>query len=201
MSLLVKTAVAAVVAQILPLANQNNQNAPGWASPGTSAQNKHGDCNDKNPTNQDDKEQEDGEVKYEELDDYEKELQNLLGDAKVTGPEISEKISHLLERCLGNPLDEKVVKLKRDAFPTPENVNNLKVPCTNPLIFAMISSEHQGLDRAMQVTQSYLVSGITAVGCQAEKLLGCKPGPLDWNREKKTVCLNKSNISLASTSI
>lgn len=53
-------------------------------------------------------------------------------------------------------------------------MSNLKVPRTNPLIFAKISPEHQGLDRAMQVTQSFLVGGITAVGRQAEKLLGVR---------------------------
>lgn len=173
-SLLVKSAVAAAVAQVLPLANLNNHNASGFASPGTSAQPQNGGPYDQNKTRQENDEQEDGEVKDEELDEYERELQNLLGDAKITGPEISDKISRLLERCLGNPLDEKVVKLKRDAYPRPENVNNLKVPRTNPLIFAKISSEHQGLDRAMQVTQSYLASGITAVGIQAEKLLGLR---------------------------
>lgn len=128
---------------------------------------------------------EEGEVKDEELDDYEKELLSLLGDAKVTGPEISKKISRLLERCLGNPLNEKVVKLKRDAFPRPENVSNLKVPRTNPIIFAKISSEHQGLDRAMQVTQSYLFSGITAVGRQAEKLLGLRKWAARLEQEEK----------------
>lgn len=49
-------------------------------------------------------------MRDEELD--EKELSNLLGDAKITGPEISERISRLLERCLGKPLDEKIVKLR-----------------------------------------------------------------------------------------
>lgn len=173
-SLLVKSAVAAAVAQVLPLRENLTQNASDMASPGTSAQDKQtagsgGDSETRNSENQ-----EDGEVIDEELDEYERELRALLGDAKVTGPEISEKSSRILERCLGNPLDEKVVKLKREAYPRPENVNNLKVPRTNPLIFAKISSEHQGLDRAMQITQSYLVGGITAVGQQAEKLLGVR---------------------------
>lgn len=96
----------------------------------------------------------------------------LLGDAK--GLEISEKVSQLTERCLGNPLDEEIVKLKRDAYPRPENVGNLKVPRTNPLVFSKILSGHQGLGRAMQVTQSFLIGGIMAVGFQAEKLLGLR---------------------------
>lgn len=116
-SLLVISAIAAAAAQVLPLANQNNQNASGLASPGTSAQLQNGDLSNVNMRCGDDEEQEEGEVQDAELDEYEKELQSLLGDAKVTGPEILERISRLLERCLGNPLDEKVIKLKRDAYP------------------------------------------------------------------------------------
>lgn len=119
------------------------------------------------------------------MDEYEKELLALLGDAKVTGPDISERVGRLLERCLGNPLDEKTVELKREAYPRPDNLSNLKVPRTNSIIFAKISSEHQGLDRAMQVTQSYLVGGITAVGYQAEKLLGLRKWVANLEQEEK----------------
>lgn len=184
-SLLVQSAVAAAVAEILPLANNNTQNSPGLASPGSSAQQQSLGLLNSSTPNGDREGQEEGEVHDEELDDYEKELQSLLGDAKITGPEISEKISRLLERCLGNPLDEKVVKLKQEAYPRPENVSNLKVPRTNPLIFAKISSEHQGLDRAMQVTQSYLVGGNTAVGRQAEKLLGLRTWAAGLEQDEK----------------
>lgn len=184
-SLLVKSAVAAAVAQVLPLRDNNTQNATEMASPGTSAQGKQPEDSGKNSEERSGASKEEGEVIDEELDEYEKELRTLLGDAKVTGPEISEKISRILERCLGNPLDDKVVKLKRDSYPRPENVSNLKVPRTNPLIFSKISSEHQGLDRAMQVTQSYLVGGITAVGLQAEKLLGIRTWVSSLDQEDK----------------
>lgn len=46
------------------------------------------DSGDNNPSNRDIEGEEEGEVRDEELDDYEKELHALLGDAKVTGPEI-----------------------------------------------------------------------------------------------------------------
>lgn len=135
-SQLVKSAVSAAVAQVLPLA-QLNHNTSGQASPGTSAQTKFDSPSNgfSDSRNQNESMQEDGEVIEDELDEYEKELRNLLGDAKVTGPNISEKVSRLLEKCLCNPLDEKVVKLKRDAYPRPDHVSNLKVPRTNPLIF------------------------------------------------------------------
>lgn len=103
-----------------------------------------------------------------------RELMSRLGDNKVTGPEISEKIGRLLERCLGSPLDEKAVILKRDAFPRPENITNLNVPRTNPEVFTKASIDHQNLDRGLQLTQSYLVSGIIAVARQAENLLGLR---------------------------
>lgn len=105
------------------------------------------------------------------MDEYEKALVNLLGDNQVTGPEMLDKVGCLLERCLGAPLDDKIVKQKRDSYPRPDNIKNLKVPRTNSLIFGKASANHQGLDRGLQLTQSYLVGGIIAVGRQAEKLL------------------------------
>lgn len=185
-SLFVKSAVAAAMAQVLPLRGDNNQNASGQASPGTSAQQQHFGISDKILTNTNDNGcQEEGEVKDEELDEYEKELQNLLGDVKATGLEISEKISRLLERSLGNPLNEKLVKLKWDAYPRPDNGSNLKVSRANLLIFSKSSSEHQGLDQALQVTRSYLVGGITAVGCQAEKQLDLRSWASGLEQEDK----------------
>lgn len=93
----------------------------------------------------------DGEVQDEELDEYKKALVALLGD-KITGPEILEKNGKLLERCLGTPLDEKVVKQKCDAFPISENIANLKVPRTNPEVFNKASVDRQNLDRGLQLT-------------------------------------------------
>lgn len=175
-SLLVKSAVSAAVAQVLPLARTQNlappsssQNAAGFASPPSSSAE-----TERNQNNSDREPPEDGEVKDEELDDYERALSALLGDNRTTGPEISEKVGRLLERCLGTPLDEKVVKQKRDEFPRPENIKNLKVPRTNSLIFNKATTNHQNLDRNLQLTQSYLIGGIVAVGRQAEKLLGLR---------------------------
>lgn len=67
-----------------------------------------------------------------------------------------------------------MVKEKRDAYPRPKNLANLKVPQTNSLIFNKASTSHQNLDRNLQLSQSYLVGGIVAVGRQAEKLLGLR---------------------------
>lgn len=92
----------------------------------------------------------------------------------VTGPEISNKVGRLLERCLSAPLDKKVVKMKPDAYPRPENITNLNVPRTNSLIFNKATNSHQNLDRSLQLSQSHLVGGIVAVGRQAEKLLGLR---------------------------
>lgn len=184
-SLLVKTAVAAAVAQVLPLARQSPQDAIGFASPGTSAQSHFSGSS---PDSRDDSsgKREEGEVTQdEEMDDYEKSLLALLGDAKLTGPDISDKIGRLLQRCLGNPLDEKVVKLKRDEYPRPDNVNNLQVPRTNPIIFKKASTDHQALDRGLQVTQSYLVGGISAVGRQAERMLKLRTWASNLGEDEK----------------
>lgn len=172
-SLLVKSVVSAAVAQVLPLANLNmTQNASGGASASTSAQ--AGDVNNWGRSPNPPSEREEGEVPDEQMDDYERALVALLGDTQVTGPDMSEKVGRLLERCLGAPLDDKVIKAKQDAFPRPGNLENLKVPRTNSMIFSKASTDHQNLDRGIQLTQSYLVAGMTAVGRQAEKLLGLR---------------------------
>lgn len=94
-SLLVKSAVSAAVAQVLPLAQQiNPQNAMGGASTSSSAQGTSSVNNsDPNSTHPIDghspSNEEDGEIHDEEMDEYEKALVALLGDNKVTGPEIN----------------------------------------------------------------------------------------------------------------
>lgn len=50
-SLLVKSAVAAVDAQVLPLAKNNDQNATGTASPGSSGQQQNVNMTDNCPLN------------------------------------------------------------------------------------------------------------------------------------------------------
>lgn len=90
------------------------------------------------------------------------------------GPTISDKTGRLLERCLGSPLDEKVIKQKRDAFLRPENISNLKVPRTNPIIFNKASTAYQNLDSCLQLAQSYLIGGMVGLGRQAEKLSGLR---------------------------
>lgn len=168
-SLLVRSTVSAAVAQVLPLGNLNSpQNASGGASGEISA---HFVDNQRKAEDDD---QEDGEVRDEQLDEYEKTLTSLLGDNLVMGPDLNEKVGRRLERCLGSPLDDKVVKAKRDAFPRPANLANLKVPRTNSIIFGKALTDHQNLDRGIQLTQSYLVAGMTAFGRQAEKLLGLR---------------------------
>lgn len=110
-SLLVKSAISAAVAQVLPLTQRfSSQNALGGASTSASAQmedNEEDRSSSKHPATG-----EEGEVHDEELDEYERALISLLGDNKITGPVISEKIGRLLERCLGSPLDDKIVKQK-----------------------------------------------------------------------------------------
>lgn len=185
-SLLVKSAVTAAVAQVLPIAHQNSQVAMGFASPGTSAQLGMSGSSPL-PGQQQQESREDGECPPvdEEMDEYERSLLALLGDTKLTGPEISEKVGRVLQRTLGNPLDEKVVKMKREEYPRPENVNNPQVPRTNPIIFKKATTDHQVLDRGLQATQSYLVGGITAMGRQAEKLLGLRTWAANLEQAEK----------------
>lgn len=132
-SLLVRSAVSAAVAQVIPLARtqgaSTSQDALHSASPPFSSAQLDVNTSSGSAGNKTSSESlEEGEVKDEQLDEYERALKALLGDNLVTGPEISDKIGRLLERCLGSPLDEEVVKEKRDAFPRPQNISNLKVP-------------------------------------------------------------------------
>lgn len=104
----------------------------------------------------------------DEVDEYDKSLDNLIENRETFGPEISEKVGRVLSKCLGPALDEKVAKEKRDSYPRPENVKNLGVPRLNPEIYKRISGERQFADKAMQQIQSFSMAGMTAVGYQAE---------------------------------
>lgn len=92
-----------------------------------------------------------------------------MGNQEKVGPDISDKIGRVLERCIDPILDDKSAKEKRDSFPRPGNVVNLKVPRLNNLIYKKISSERQWVDRNLQQTQSLLMAGLTAVAYEAER--------------------------------
>lgn len=81
---------------------------------------------------------EEGEVEDEELDEYEKALVALLGDNKITGLKISEKI----------------VKQKRDSYWGRENIKIWKFQEPNP----KASVDYENFDRGLQ-TQSWRVGG------------------------------------------
>lgn len=120
-------------------------------------------------------EEDDDDTKKGEEDDkitaYDKIINNLLGNKETVGPEISEKVARLLEMCLGPALDEKVAKEKRDLFPRPANIENLRVPRLNSVIYKKVTKEHQWSDRMMQQIQSFLVAGMAAVASQAEQAM------------------------------
>lgn len=113
-SLLVRSAVSAAVAQVLPLARTQtpsaSHDAKGLASPPSSST--HGGLNyNNNTTGKTSDPMEDGEVRDEQLDEYERRWK-FSWTRDLTGPEISDKIGRLLEHCLGAQLDEKVVRRK-----------------------------------------------------------------------------------------
>lgn len=87
------------------------------------------------------------------------------------GPDISDRIKRVLDKCIDPVLDDKAAKEKRDLFPRPGNVEDLKVPRLNNLIYKQITAERQWVDRNLQLTQSYLLAGITAVVYEAEHAL------------------------------
>lgn len=107
----------------------------------------------------------------DEIDDYDKSLENMLGDQEVVGPALSEKVARVLGKCLGTALDEKMVKEKRELYPHPLNIENFSVPRLNPEIYKRISGEHQFGDKALLRVKSYLVASMTSVGQQAELAL------------------------------
>lgn len=104
----------------------------------------------------------------DEVDEYDRSIGDLIGNEEKLGPDISEKIGRVLERCLDPVLDEKVAKEKRSLFPRPGNVTNLAVPRLNNVIYKKITQERQWADRSLQQIQSFLVAGITAIAYEAE---------------------------------
>lgn len=107
----------------------------------------------------------------DEVDDYDKSIEDILGKQETVGPGLSEKVTRVLEKCLRPALDEKMAKEKRDTYPRPGNVVNLAVTRLNQEIYKRISGERQWADKAMQQIKSFMVAGLTAVGYQAELAL------------------------------
>lgn len=106
------------------------------------------------------------------MDAYDRSIENLIGNQEKVGPDISDKIGRVLERCINPILDDKAAKEKRDLFPCPGNISNLKVPKLNNLIYKKIAQEKQWVDHhSLQQTQSFLIEGLTAVAYEAEQAL------------------------------
>lgn len=133
-----------------------------------SSSKQHGGAHDREG---DSKAEDDDEKKEDEDDEvkaYDKMIEGLLGNQEAVGPEISEKVARLLEMCLGPALDDKVAKEKRELFPRPVNIENLRVPRLNQVIYKKVSKEHQWSYRMLQQIQSFLIAGMAAVASQAE---------------------------------
>lgn len=107
----------------------------------------------------------------DEVDKYDRSLEGLIGNQEKVGPDISEKVGRVLERCIDPILDDKAAKEKRDLFPRLGNVESLKVPRLNNLVYKKITQERQWVDRNLQQTQSFLLAGLTAVAYEAEHAL------------------------------
>lgn len=61
--------------------------------------------------------------KEEEEDEYDRTIENLIGNQEKVGLAIAEEFW----KDVHSVLDEKVAKDKRDLFPQPENLTNLRV--------------------------------------------------------------------------
>lgn len=143
----------------------------------------------------------------DEIDDYDKSLDSMLGNQETVGPDLSDKVGRVLEKCLGPALDEKMVKEKRDLYPRPGNIVNLSVPRLNPEIYKRVSGEHQFGDKALQQIQSFMVASMISVGYQAELALKVRSwfhGLNEEDREKlppELVRLSKTYVGLMDANV
>lgn len=124
---------SALASMTQTLASQNAQQFPP-KSP------QDGGDEDKNSDSEDDNKQ----LPEDEVDEYDKSIGDLLGNQEKVGPDISDKIGRVLERCIDPILDDKAAREKRESFLRPGNVVNLKVPRLNNMIYKRISSETLG---------------------------------------------------------
>lgn len=198
---LISTAMGSALASVAGAHSQNPSNSRQASG--------HPGCNGQDGGDHDEESQHGSEDEREpdEIDDYDKSLDSLLGNQEVKGPDLSEKVTRVLEKCLGPALDEKMVKEKREMYPKPGNVVNLSVPRLNSEIYKRISGEHQFADKAMQQIQSFMVAGLTAVGYQAENALKVRSwvnGLKEEDREHlppEMLKLGKSYVTLMDASV
>lgn len=162
------TMISAAMGTALASMTQNlSQNAVGQHPPNSR---QDGDDGDKqNHDSEDDNNK--NCMEDDEVDEYDRSIESLIGNEEKVGPEISGRIKRVLEKCIDPVLDDKAAKEKRELFPRPGNVDDLKVPRLNNIIYKKISSERQWVDRNLQQTQSFLLAGLTAVAYEAEHAL------------------------------
>lgn len=159
---------ATIFSSALKSAFARSHNAPAGFPPKSSGQDGGAHGRDRDSDEDDDKHGGKKEEEDEEIRAYDKMIESMIGNQEAVGPEISEKVGRLLEMCLGPAIDDKIAKEKQELFPRPANIENLRVPRLNPVIYKKVSKEHQWSDRLLQQVQSFLIAGMAAVASQAE---------------------------------
>ena len=92
-------------------------------------------------------------------------LTNIALDLKVnelTGEPVNESLASIVHSLLKEKLPKEKFQKKIGQYPRPQNVEALKTPRVNPLIWSQLSAQIRAHDSKAQKTQSALVGSIAA---------------------------------------
>lgn len=86
-----------------------------------------------------------------------------LDAGEKTGPATSETLAKILESLLKEKLPEEKVQEKVNSYVRPENVQGLRTPRVNPLIWNQISNQSKTNDSKTQKSQQAVIAGVVAM--------------------------------------
>ena len=120
-------------------------------------------------------------------------LSDIALDLKVKelmGEPINEGLASIVLSLLKEKLSDEKVQKKLVQYPRPQNVEDLKIPRVNPLIWSQLTAQNRTHDSKAQETQSALVGSIAAMIKAADLALR-------QQQNKKTVTALTDGIALA----
>ena len=82
---------------------------------------------------------------------------------ELPGEPINESLASIVLSLLKEKLPEEKVQKKLGQYPRPQNVDDLKTPRVNPLIWSQLTAQNRTHDSKAQKTQSVLVGSIAAM--------------------------------------
>ncbi|XP_028415414.1 uncharacterized protein LOC114538436 [Dendronephthya gigantea] len=114
-----------------------------------------------------------------------------------TGADVDEELVQLMEGLLKDKLQEDKIQVRVDKYPRPGNVEGLRTPRVNPLIWNQIPAQVRTSDSKSQKTQNALVASTVAM-MKATNLVIENGDETTRDNDKKVVTILTDAITLAT---